>query len=88
MISHLKRGDVTDMSMRFPHSIIMKDPRKRNYVVVYQIACTCAVWPSMQKAYQSVADALNVEMLCDPLDEEKERIFDGEQEAYESRHFH
>ena len=88
MISHPKRGDVTDMSMRFPHSIIMEDPRKRNYVMVHQIACTYAVWPSMQKAYQSVADALNVKMLCDPLDEEKERIFDGEREAYESRHFH
>ena len=88
MISHLKRGDVIDMSMSFPHSIILEDPCNSNRAVVYQIACTYAVWPSMKKAYQSVAHAFDLKMLCDPLDEEKERIFDGEQRAYESRHFH
>lgn len=76
------------MSIKFPHSIIMEDPRDANSVVVYQITCSYAMWPAIQKVYRSVADVFNVKMLCDPLDEEKERIFDGEREAYESRHFH
>ena len=88
MISHLKRGDVTDMSIKFPHSIIMEDPRDANRVVMYQITCSYAMWPAIQKVYRSVADTLDVAILCDPLYDEMERISNGEREAYESRHFH
>lgn len=76
------------MSIKFPHSIVMQDPRDTNDIVVYQITCSCAMWPIIQKVYRSVADAFGVDILCDPLDDEKECMFDGEQEAYESRHFH